>query len=348
MSFFVGGMIAMRSTIVDIKNRTGLSLATISKYLNGGNVRPENKVKIDEAVKVLHYQVNENARSLVTNRTRVMGVIVFSVENHFVGTLLRYMGQFLREQGYAMMICDSNKSPEAERQNILSMVQKNVDGIVIMPVSEDQSVLKPAINAGIPVVCLDRTFDGSDFDSILVSNRETAKKLTEIPINHNHRHIAVLGSRHEFTGKERLYGFLDAMSEAGLSVPDEYMVVDDYMSIHSGYEGMNRLLSLSCPPTAVFLSNYEILIGAVMAINTSSFSYPEDFSLVGFDNLLITDVLRPQITVAIQPLEKLSSEAVRLLLKRTDESKERISSPKEHIVLDTAIRDYHSVKYLPA
>ena len=95
------------ATIKDIKKKTGLSLATISKYLNGGNVLPENRIKIEEAIKELNYEVNEIARGLVTNRTKTVGVIVYSVESLFNGTLLRYIGSELRKAGYGLLICDS-------------------------------------------------------------------------------------------------------------------------------------------------------------------------------------------------------------------------------------------------
>jgi len=335
----------MRSTIVDIKNRTGLSLATISKYLNGGNVLPENKAKIDEAVKALNYQVNENARSLVTNQTRIMGVVVFSVENLFVGTLLRYLGEILRKHGYGMMICDSNNNIEAEKQNIRSMVQKNVDGIVIMPVSEDVEIMKPAENAGIPYICLDRTFPDSDCDSVLVNNRETTRHLIKILLRRRHTRIAILASRNEYTGKERLESFQETLRDAGITVPPEYIVLEDLHSISAGYHGMQRLLSLKTRPTAVFLSNYEVLMGAFMAINESEFRCPDDLSLVAFDNMF-ADVVRPRITVGVQPMEELATRTVELLLMRTEEKGQGVETPRQHIVLPVVIQENESVRCL--
>ena len=124
----------MPATIIDIKNRTGLSLATISKYLNGGNVLPENKIKIETAIKELHYEVNEIARGLVTNKTRTIGVSVYSIESIFNGTLLKYMGDALRKAGYGLLICDSNQDEETERKNIKFLLNKKVDGLIVIPV----------------------------------------------------------------------------------------------------------------------------------------------------------------------------------------------------------------------
>src|SRR5574344_192783 len=140
----------MPATIVDIKERTGLSLATISKYLNGGNVLPENKVKIEAAIKELHYEVNEIARGLVTNRTRTIGVIVYSIESLFNGTLLRYIGESLRRSGYGMLICASENDETVEAQNVRFLISKKVDGIILIPVARTSEFLKPAERAGIP------------------------------------------------------------------------------------------------------------------------------------------------------------------------------------------------------
>ncbi len=333
----------MRTTIVDIKNRTGLSLATISKYLNGGNVRPENREKIEEAIEALHYQVNESARSLVTNRTRLIGVIVFSIENLFVATMVHHIGENLKKHGYSMLISDSNNNKEQELFNVRSMIQKNVDGILILPYSDDPSVLEPAKNTQTPIVCVDRHFSDYENDSVILDNRGAAEKLTEILIREHHKKIALIGSNLEYTGRERLQGFLDAMKKASLPVDEKYLILNEH-SMSAGYEGMKQLLAFSERPTAIVSSNYEITLGAVMAIHESIYHYPEDFSLVGFDNLMLSDVVQPRITVAIQPLEQMAVEASAMILQRIDEQKNKeLSLPCEHRILHARIVEYESV-----
>ena len=166
----------MAATIRDIKERTGLSLATISKYLNGGNVLPENRIKIEAAIKELHYSVNEIARGLVTSRTRTVGVVVYSIESLFNGTLLHHIGNALRAAGYGLLICDSMGDAETEAQNIKFLVNKKVDGIIVVPVSTEAEFLEPAKNAGIPAVLLDRAIFDGDYDCVRIDNRITARK----------------------------------------------------------------------------------------------------------------------------------------------------------------------------
>ena len=116
----------MPATIVDIKRKTGLSLATISKYLNGGNVLPENKVKIEAAIKELHYEVNELARGLVTNKTRTVGILVYSIESPFSGVILHHVGEALRKKGYGMLIVDSCNDEEIEEKNLRYLISKKL------------------------------------------------------------------------------------------------------------------------------------------------------------------------------------------------------------------------------
>ena len=146
----------MESTIKDIKRETGLALSTISKYLNGGNVRPENRKKIDDAVRKLDYHPNEMARGLITRKTHTVGFVVYDISGTFGGLLTHHIGILLRQNGYGMIICDSSNDKEVEERNIRFLVEKKVDGILVVPVATDDVFLGSARDAGIPVVTLAR------------------------------------------------------------------------------------------------------------------------------------------------------------------------------------------------
>lgn len=203
------------ATMRDVKNRTGLSLATISKYLNGGNVLPENRVLIEKAIKELNYEVNEIARGLVKNKTKTVGVMVHDIECYFSGKLLHYIGKELRKQGYGMMICDSCNDEVLEEQNLKFLVSRKVDGIIVLPVSMKGRFLKPAKQDGIPVVLVDRSFQDEEFDCVAIDNKVAAFRAVDLLIKHNHRKIAVIASDIEYTGVERIKGYEDAMRQSG-------------------------------------------------------------------------------------------------------------------------------------
>lgn len=340
----------MPATIRDIKEKTGLSLATISKYLNGGNVLPENRVRIEAAVKELHYEVNEIARGLVTNRTQTVGVVVYSVESLFNGTLLHHIGNALRKEKYGILICDSCNDEKIEAENIRFLLNKKVDGIIVVPVSRKSRFLKPAQDAGVPVVLMDRSFQNAEFDCVRIDNRMAAFRAVNILLENNHRKIAVICSDNvnEYTGYERYKGYLDALGQAGIEAPAQYQKLGRH-SIGFGQESMRELLQLKDRPTAVFMSNYEITLGAVMALNESGMQCPKDISMLGFDDLILSHLLKPQMYMVIQPMKEMSEKAVEILLHhiRSKSKKGKKEEIPVEIIMGTRIREGNSVTRLP-
>lgn len=337
-----GKMETMAATMRDVKNKTGLSLATISKYLNGGNVLPENRILIEKAIKELNYEVNEIARGLVKNKTKIVGVMVHDIECFFSGKMLHYISQELRKYGYAMMICDSGNDEAIEEQNLKFLVSRKVDGIIVLPVSMKGGFLKPAKQDKIPVVLVDRSFQDEDFDCVGIDNKIAAFRAVDILIRHNHRDIAVIASDVEYTGIERIKGYEAAMRQAGLDIPGEYIKTGRHSS-EVGYEKMKELLALPNRPTAVLMGNYDTMLGGVLAVNESAFSCPEDISLIGFDALMITGVVRPSWYMVVQPMEKMCAKAVELLMRRIEKKGD---SEVLKICLGTKMQEGESVRSL--
>ncbi len=334
------GRKCMPATIRDIKNRTGLSLATISKYLNGGNVLPRNRVLIEEAIEALHYEVNEIARGLVTNQTRLVGVMVYDIESSFSGTMLHYIGRELRNRGYGILICDSCNSEEVERQNLRFLLGKKVDGILILPVSLSGAFVQPARDAGFPVVLIDRAFQDVEYDFVGIDNRMAAYRAVNLLIENGHERIAVMVSDVEYSGMERLEWCLLAMRQAGLEMPACYLQLGRH-SFEMGYENMKQLLAMEQPPTGVFLGNYETTLGGIMAVNELGLSWPEDISIVGFDDLIVSKVVRPKIFTVVQPMEAVCSKAVEILMKRIEE---KDTAPPMKVSFSAGIKEGESVR----
>lgn len=334
----------MESTIKDIKRETGLALSTISKYLNGGNVRPENKKKIDEAVRKLDYHPNEMARGLITKKTRTIGFVLYDISGTFGGLLTHYVGDLLRQSGYGMIICDSNNDKSVEEQNIKFLVEKKVDGILVVPVSTDDRFLDVAKRADIPVVTLDRSISGAQLDCVTIDNVAASQSAVEYLIERGHKRIAAIYSE-EYTGKHRRDGYRRAMREAGLNVPSEYEYHEKIHSVSLGYNGMNRFLELpvSKQPTAIFMSNYEVALGVVMAINEVGIACPDDISLISFDALTLTLVMKPKMTVMVQPMETIASEAVRILMSRLGEGSQ---ATLQRVLLYASLNEGDSVRDL--
>ncbi len=311
----------MAATIRDIKNKTGLSLATISKYLNGGNVLPENRALIEDAIKELNYEVNELARGLVKNKTKTVGVMVYDIASFFSSNILHHLGTELRKNGYGMMICDSCNDENLEAENLKFLLSRKVDGIIVLPVNVSGQFLAPAKKAEIPVVLVDRAFQDEEVDCVCIDNRVAAYRAVDILIKNNHTKIAIIGTNGTDTGIERLKGYREAMDQANIPIRPEYVKVGKF-SVELGYEKMKELMAMEDRPTAVFMSNYETSLGGVMAINDSELTCPDDISLFGFDDLLVSSIVRPSLWTVEQPIETLCNNAVRLLLGRIEKENE--------------------------
>ena len=150
----------------DIARKTGLGLATISSYFNGGNVREKNRKKIEAAIEELHYEVNEVARGLKTNATRTVGVVIPELNNVFCAEIITEMEDILRGHGYATIVCDCRTDRKLEQEAVDFLSRKRVDGIINMPVDTEGCHLKKFLKTGKPVVLIDRKIQGAACDSV--------------------------------------------------------------------------------------------------------------------------------------------------------------------------------------
>ncbi len=337
----------MAATIRDIRNKTGLSLATISKYLNGGNVLPENRKAIAEAIEELHYEVNEVARGLATQKTRTIGVLIQNFDNVFMGTIVSNIESILRQHNYGTIVCDCQQDKKLEEEEIHFLLGKRVDGIITIPTSGNPAYLQQAIDRNIPVILLDRTFAGEDMDSILVDNVEAAQKAVQVLIDHGHEKIAIIcGDDSEYTARERLRGYCNALEGANIDIDSNYIKRGKLSTAH-GYDSMKELLGMKERPTAVFLSNYEITLGGVMAVNEMRVPFPQDISLIGFDNFLLSKVVNPPLWMVNQPMDKIAQQAAELMLQRLEEGNRKENADKSQtIILPTNIVEGESIRRL--
>ncbi|HBN81298.1 MAG TPA: LacI family transcriptional regulator [Ruminococcaceae bacterium] len=306
----------MSATIKDIARETGLSIATISKYMNGATLREKNRVAIERAVKKLNYTVNEYARGLKSNKSRTIGVVIPELSNLFVTQIITKMEDILRAQGYSVMICDCHTDEKLECEAVRFLMGKMVDGIVNMPICRDGRHLKPALEKKIPIVLVDRTVDALTglADSVLIDNAAAAKMATSYLLERGHREIGIIiGPEGVFTTTQRLKGYFDAFGTRGLTPDEANIQHGDYM-LQGGYESMRRLLAeKKC--TAVFVTNYEMTLGAVIAINEAGLKIPEEISIIGFDNMDLSRITHPRLTIVTQPLEQIGTQVAKLLLE---------------------------------
>ena len=336
----------MAATMKDIARQTGLGLATISSYFNGGNVREKNRIKIEAAIEELHYEVNEVARGLKTNATRTIGVVIPELNNTFCAEIITGMEDVLRSHGYATIVCDCRTDRKLEQEAVEFLIRRRVDGIINMPVDEEGKHLRKFQKTGKPIVLIDRRIQGISCDSVLVDNRKAAEDAVQCFIKNGHRNIGIIGGPEGiFTAQERLSGYSKALKEAGIPIRGSLNFHGDYTN-QGGVRGLEELVRSNPDMTAVFVTNYEMTMGAMIGVNELGIKIPEQLSMIGFDNLQFARACNPKLTIVSQPTDGIAREVARIMLEHLENGKqenEECFSEK----LQTEIIEGKSVSFLP-
>lgn len=331
----------MAATIKDIAKETGLGLATISSYLNGGNVREKNRIKIEQAIEKLDFEVNEVARGLKTNRTKMIGIIIPELNNTFFAEIITELEDILRGHGYAVMICDCRTDEKREEEAVEFLKHRRVDGMIVIPTGKNGTCLQEFMKAGKPIVMIDRRLKSISCDMVLVDNKGAARDAIQRLLEAGHRKIGMIaGDKEVYTAEERFQGYLQALEQAELPPEDSLIVRGDY-TIRGGSRGIKELAERNPDMTAVFISNYEMTLGAIIELNELGIRIPEEMSVIGFDNIEFAKACIPRLSIVSQPTKELGRRAAELMLKRLEEEKEQTEF--ETIRLSTSFMEGKSV-----
>jgi LacI family transcriptional regulator len=308
----------MASTYKDIQQLTGLSLSTISKYFNGGNVIKANRIAIDHAVAKLDFRMNEFARSLKSKRSKTIGVIIPELNSTFNTSIIADIEDILRTHGYGTIVCDCRLNKQIEKDAFKFLLSKMVDGIITIPFDKSGEHLKLADERHIPIVLIDRLVTEYKADAVIVDNSGATEMAVKEFTDNGHKRIAILcGPDGIYTMKARMDGYKKALAANKIDMTEDYMISGN-MSISGGYEGAKRLIHFTNPPTAILCANYEITLGAIIALNESRVKIPNELSVIGFDNLIIAKIIQPSLTIIVQPMREIAENAARLMLDRLE------------------------------
>jgi LacI family transcriptional regulator len=304
------------ATIKDVSKRTGLSLATISKYLNGGHVLDENRAAIEAAVLDLGYSVDSLARSLKTRRSMTVGVLIPDLENVFCTGIVSSLENRLQPQGYSTIVCDYRSDAALEVQKLEFLSSRSIDGLVLMPLQGATDGIRRLQDRGVPVVLIDRPVPGIACDAVLADNLNAVYGAVERLVVAGHRRIGIVGGpKGIHTAEERLKGYLRVHEDYRLPVDPALVRYGDY-DVESGHRLARELLDLPVPPTALFVTNHEMTFGAVLALNERGVRIPEALSFTGFDFRDLAVLHRPSLSIVVQPLRQIGETVADLLLRR--------------------------------
>jgi LacI family transcriptional regulator len=332
----------MAATLKDLARETGLGLATLSKYFNGGTVREKNRLLIEAAVKKLRYVPNNVARSLKTQQTRVIGVIIPELSNAFITSIISSMEDILRKHDYAVIVCDCRSNAKREKEAVEFLMHRRVDGLINMATDTTGAHLKMPLAAGIPVLLIDRLIESlrGKASAVIINNVHAAGQAVRKLTDFGHRRIGlILGSPELYTTNQRLTGYLNALEEAGITPSEEYIRYGDY-TMDGGYQAAQELIRLDNRPTALFVTNFEMTLGAMLALQHNNIRVPEDLSVIGFDKLELFGEIFPNLTLIRQPQMSIGREAAGLML---DMLSEKDSFAPRIVTLTTELTEGSSV-----
>lgn len=305
------------ATIKDVAKMAGVSMATVSKYINGGHLRADNAAAIRSAIEALDYRVNPFARSLKSQRSRSIGILLPDMTAPFYGNVVTALDKTLRSYGYHTLISCYGSNHGLERDNLKFLISNGIDGLVYIP--EDLSAEEfheLTENCVVPTVQVDRMIQGVDTDAVLVDNTDAIYSAMTHLINKGHQRIAMIaGPKSVLTAKERQVGYLRALSDHDLLFDDE-LVISQQNEFATGYLGCEALLKLQDPPTAVITTNYDITMGLITAARERGLHIPEDLDVFGFDCVHICSMMKPPLPVIHQPELEIGQIAANYLVQR--------------------------------
>ena len=305
------------ATIKEVADLAGVSITTVSHVINSTRfVKQETRQRVIEAMQRLNYRPNNTARSLRMGISKMLGLMVPDNSNPFFAEMARKIENLCYENGYNVILCNSDNNQEREASYIELLIGKMVDGVIFIASGNQPDHLTKLVEAEIPIVIVDREVNQQVADVILVDNCRGGYLATEYLIQLGHRNLACISGSSKVTpSADRVQGYLQALHDYGLQ-PDHEKIVSGDLSYEGGMKAMNTLLSLSQPPTGVFCCNDLMAIGAMRAIRSASLRVPEDVSLVGFDDIFIASAVTPALTTIAQPISDIAGKAAELLLER--------------------------------
>jgi len=328
-----------RVTIVDVAEKAGVSLGTVSRVINNdAHVAPETRERVTMVVREMGYVANRQARSLKGSKTNVIGVLVPDLGTGYIGEIMRGIDSELALSQLDLMLFTTHRAAIKEANYVANMVQGMVDGLLVVLPRNPTDYTGSLTRRNFPFVLIDHQGTGESCPAVGATNWQGAYNATEYLIKLGHRRIGfITGSMDLGCANDRLDGYRSALRTHHIPEALELIYEGDFNQ-PDGYAGASVLLDLASPPTAIFASNDVMAMGVMDAVRNRKMYIPEDISVLGFDNIPQSAMVFPPLTTVQQPLEQMGRVATQMLLdilKNPDKNVGRIELPTELIVRDS-------------
>ncbi|WP_073057595.1 LacI family DNA-binding transcriptional regulator [Kaistia soli] len=332
------------ATIADVAATAGVAIGTVSRFLNGREIREANRHQIEAAIEKLSYRRNAVAAAMKTDTTHMIGLLIPTFDE-FHSEMVEQLATLLRASGRALVIYCHSHDADVIHGALDFFAAQRVDALIMDGVTQARQRVEQLIREGVPIVFYNNEIPGLAADCVLVENRNASYRAVNHLIDLRHERIAVLtGELHDSSGRQRFEGFEAAMAEAGLAVDRRYIAHGTWRT-NSGYELARRLMQLNKPPTAMYVSNYGMTIGVLSWLKEQGLRLPDDLSLVSFDDVALFRLYEPGITSIAQPISGIAQAITSLIEARLGDDRD---APPRTITLSCDIILRGSTRRRPA
>ncbi len=321
------------SRIGDVAKRAGVSSATVSRVLAGKpHVSAAVRARVLAAAQSLHYRPNRIARSLRTQRSRFIGLVVSDIQNPFFNQIVRAVEDAVLPHGFVVFLCNTDENSEREMRYLELFLDEQVAGVILTPAQTDAEAYRTFLDAGIPLTIIDREVTGLAVDTVVSDNQEASRRAVAQLIAGGHTRIgAVLSDLSIPTGRQRFTGYKQALADAGLPFHPELAVFGKPVEAE-GYRLAETVMQSVKPPTALFTGSKLLTLSVLRYLFEHDLRIPEDVALASFDALEWFPSA-PEMLSVIQPAYDIGKKAAELLLSRMEGSE----TPAERIVLPSSV-----------
>lgn len=306
----------MAASIKDVAREAGVSIATVSRVLNDVDVVNEDtKKKVLEAIKKLGYRPNIVARSLKTQRTKTIGILIPDISSQFYPEIVRGTEDVANIYDYNVMLCNSDSDLDKEKEYLRVLKEKMVDGVLYMSSSLEPEILDLINELELATVLIESKDAEGKLPSVTIDNEAAAYDATKHLIERGNKHIAYIGTSKNANNAwaKRYLGYESALKESSIEVKEELLYFGDLKS-QTGYEAIDKILEKT-DIDAIFCASDEIAMGAINALRGKGISVPEDIDVIGFNDIYTASIFYPKLTTISQPMYDMGSVAMRMLIK---------------------------------
>ncbi|MBM3708129.1 MAG: LacI family transcriptional regulator [Actinobacteria bacterium] len=320
---------AKKITIKDIAKEAGVSVATVSNVLNEKSfVNAEMAEKVKKVISKYNFRSNISASVLRKKASKLIGIIIPDSSNLVFSQIGKEIEIDLSDYNYNVVICNSNYNEKKEMNYIDVLLSRNIDGLIIVPSTENISIFKNIKNENIPIVVIDRLIEGLKADFVMSNNYNVMIEVVDYLAGLGHKRIAYINREVDlYHSIKRFEGFQDGLKKNSLNFNKKLITGDGGLSFEDGYLEMLKFIKMdsSVRPTAVIAFNDIVAIGAIRAIKDNNYKVPQDFSIVGFDNIFFDEFLETRLTSVTSNKKEMAKLSVKLLLERINGD---LSEPK--------------------